>query len=107
MPTIEAMITPTITINAEIKRNRMLLKWSSISFRNMVKIPCNLGLLKILHIDFFKCVMLFINPQFLFSQFFNRTHGDQFPFDHDPDPIAYPLNLIEKVRGEEKGNIFF
>ena len=40
MPTIEAMMTPTMTISAVMRRNRMLLKWSSISFRYMVKIPC-------------------------------------------------------------------
>src|SRR5512139_2830518 len=106
MPTIEAMITPTMTINAEIRRNRMLLKCSSISFLKMVKIPCNLGLLKILHIDFFKGIMLFINAQFLFSQFFNGAHGHQISFDHDSYSIAYPLNLIEKVGGEKNSNIF-
>ena len=40
MPTIEAMITPTMTISAVISRNRVLLKWSSISFWYIVKIPC-------------------------------------------------------------------
>jgi len=41
MPTIEAIITPTMTISAVISRNRMLLKWSSISFRYIAKIPSN------------------------------------------------------------------
>ncbi len=40
MPTIDAMMTPIMTISAVMMRNRMLLKWSSISFRYMVKIPC-------------------------------------------------------------------
>src|SRR4030043_2218756 len=106
MPTIEAMITPTITINAEIKRNRMLLKWSSISFLKMGKIPVNLGLLKILHIDFFKGIMFLIDAQLLLGQFINGTHGHQIPFDHDPHPIADPLNLIQKVGGKKNRDIF-
>src|SRR4030042_970403 len=107
MPTIEAMITPTIMINAEIRRNRMLLKWSSISFLNIVNIPCNLGLLKILHIDLFKRVMFLIDTQLFLSQFLNGPDSHKIPFDHDPHSIANPLDLVEEVGGEKNGNIFF
>src|SRR4030043_2423864 len=63
MPTMEAMITPTITINAEMRRNRTLLKWSSSSFLNKVKIPRKLSLLEIFHVDFFKGIMFFFHSQ--------------------------------------------
>src|SRR4030042_1699842 len=105
MPTIEAMITPTITINAEMRRNRTLLKWSSSSFLNKVKIPRKLSLLEIFHVDFFKRVMFLINAQFLLSKLLNRPDRHQIPFDHDPYPIANPLNLIQKVGGKKDGNI--
>src|SRR4030043_416007 len=93
MPTMEAMITPTITINAEMRRNRTLLKWSSNSFLNKVKIPCNLNLLEIFHIELFERVMFLINAQFLLSKLLNRPDRHQIPFDHDPYPLANPLNL--------------
>src|SRR4030042_6330226 len=106
IPTMEAMITPTITINVEIRRNRVLLKWSSNSFRKMVHIPCNLGLLKILHINLFQCIIFFvIQPQFFLSQFSDRADGHKFSFDHDPDPIAYLLDLIEEMGGQEHGHL--
>ncbi len=64
MPTIDAMMTPIMTISAVMMRNRMLLKWSSISFRYMVKIPCTSGLLEIFHVDLFEGVGLaLLQPQ--------------------------------------------
>ena len=83
----------------------MLLKWSSNSFRKMVKIPCNLGLLEILHVDLFKRISLILfDAQFLLGQFLNGTYRDQFPLDHDSDPFADPLDLIEQVGGEKDGD---
>src|SRR4030042_1967341 len=105
MPTMEAMITPTITINAEIRRNRTLLKWSSNSFLNRVKIPCKLSLLEILHVELFESIMFFFHAQLFLGQLLNGPNRYQIPFDHDPYPITNPLNLIKKVGGEENGNI--
>src|SRR4030067_1119938 len=106
IPTMEAMITPTITINVEIRRNRVLLKWSSNSFRKMVNIPCNLGLLKILHIDLFQCIILFIiQTQLFLGQFFDGTDGHELPFDHDPDSITDPLDLIKQMGRQKNGNL--
>ena len=103
---MEAMITPTITINADIRRNRVLLKWSSNSFRKMVKIPCNLGLLEILHVDLFECIrFLLIQSQLFLGEFLNGTCGDQIPLDHDPDPVADPLDLIEQMGGKKDGHL--
>src|SRR4030042_1517432 len=106
MPTIEAMITPTITINAEIRRNRTLLKWSSSSFLNKVKIPRKLSLLEIFHVDFFEGIMFLVHTQRFPGQFLNRPNRHQIPFDHDPHSIINPLNLVQKVGGEKNGNIF-
>src|SRR4030042_3204468 len=103
MPTMEAIITPTITINAKIRRNRVLLKWSSISFLNMTKIPCNLSLLKIFHIDLFECIMFFLNSQFFLGQFLNGTPCHPLSFDHDSYPITDPLNLIKEVGRAKNG----
>src|SRR4030042_6862574 len=107
MPTMEAMITPTIKINAEMIRNRTLLKWSSSSFLNRVKIPCKLSLLEIFHIEFFEGIMFFFHAQFFLGQFLNGPDRHQIPFDHDPYSITNPLNLIKEVGGEEDGNILF
>src|SRR4030043_1437873 len=91
MPTMEAMITPTITTNAEIRRNRTLLKWSSNSFLNKVKIPCKLSLLEIFHVELFEGIMFFFHSQLLLGQFLNGPDRHQIPFDHDPYPITNPL----------------
>src|SRR4030042_4672988 len=105
MPTMEAMITPTIKINAEMIRNRTLLKWSSNSFLNKVKIPCKLSLLEIFHIELFEGIMFFFHAQLFLGQFLNGPDRYQIPLDHDPHPITNPLDLIQAVGGEENGNI--
>ena len=107
IPTMDVMITPTITMRAEMRRNRRLLKWSPISFLNIVKIPYNLGLLKVLHIDLFKRIVFLAQSQLFLRQFLNGTDRHQIPIDHNPHPVTDLLNLIEQMGGKKESDILF
>jgi hypothetical protein len=97
MPTIEAMMTPTMTMRAEIRRNLVLLNWSSISFLKIVKIPCTSDLLKVFHVDLFEGIPFLIDAQFIFRQFLDGAHRHQTSLDHNPYAIGYFLNLLKQM----------
>src|SRR4030042_6990478 len=107
IPTMEATITPTMTIRAEIRRNRVLLNWSSISFLKIVRIPCTSDLLKVLHVNLFEGVVFFVHTQLVPAQLLNGTHSDQIPLDHDAHSVTDPLHLLEKMGGKEDGHLLF
>src|SRR5512136_2824926 len=79
IPTMAATITPTMTMRAEIRGNRVLLNWSSISFLKIVRIPCTSDLLKVLHVNLFEGVALSVHTQLAPGQLLNGTHSDQSP----------------------------
>src|SRR3990172_8591417 len=95
-----------MTISADMSRNRVLLKWSSISFLKIATMPCNLCLLKYFHINIFKGVILRFNPQFL-CQFLDGAHCHQISLDHDSNAVNDTLDLSRQMRRKEDRDVLF